>query len=118
MTEDIGVIEAENVSLKHVNDQLRFEVESQKSICRQLMVELETQKSISRHFEGIANIVMAEMEKAKWVLAKDKGERLSALLVQFNNEMKGFVSEKHQLMSRFLRIEHLAHSISAILKQL
>ena len=62
--------------------------------------------------------MMAEMKKAKWVEAKDKSARLSALFVQFNNEMKGFLADKQQLLTRFCRIEHISHSVNALLKQL
>ena len=104
MSEDYVSFETENISLKQTVDHFRF--------------ELATQKSIMKHFEGIAHIMMAEMKKARWVEAKDKSSRLSALFVQFNNEMKGFLSDKQQLLSRFCRIEHIAHSVNALLKQL
>ena len=81
-----------------------------------LEYELTTQKNVTKHFEGIAHILMAELKKVQWVEGKSKSKRLEVLFSQFNDEMKGFLDDKQQLLARFGRIENLYHSICAILK--
>ena len=85
---------------------------------QKLEYELATQKNVTKHFEGMAHIMMAELKKVQWVEAMSKCERLSSLFDEFKNEMRGFQDEKHQLLLRFSRIENIYHSIVAILKSL
>ena len=82
----------------------------------QLEIELAEQKRMTHHFEGLSHIMMAEMKKVHSVESLSKNERLNSLFLQFNNEMRGFLVDKQQMLQRFGRIENVYHSIVAILK--
>ena len=98
------------------NSEALAENEALKEKIKKLEFDLATQKNLTRHYEGIAHIMTAELKKVRWVEAMSKSERLRALLSQFNNEMRGFLADKEQLLIRFGLLENLYHSIVAILK--
>ncbi len=81
----------------------------------QLELELFNQKRMTTHFEGLAFIMMAEMKKVQSVELLSKNVRLSVLLGEFFDEMKGFLEDKNQIMQRFSKIENVYHCIVSVL---
>ena len=80
---------------------------------QKLEFELETEKIRCRHFEGLSQIAMMELQKGNWV---DKNRRLSNLLVQFQAGMKQFEVVKSEMDNSVSMLKNLACSINAILK--
>ena len=99
-----------------VLSEVEMENRQLKEKVQKLSYELETQKGLTTHYEGIANIMSAEMKKTRWIEGLSRSERVHALLSEFNSEMRGFLSDKQQILQRFGRIENIYHSIVAILK--
>ena len=101
-----------------VSSEVNQENKVLKENVQKLKFELATQKSMTKHFEGIAHIMMAEMQKSKWIESVSKSERVRVLFDELNNEMRGFLTDKQQMLKRFGRIENIYHTIVAILNKL
>ena len=83
---------------------------------KQLEFDLESEKIRSRHFEGLSQIVLLELQKGNWVNSIDRRNRVANLVAEFNSQIKksGFV--KSELVNCINKLENLVCSMNALLQ--
>ena len=96
------LLESENLFMKLKLQKLEFELESEKIKCR--------------HFEGLSQIAMMELQSGNWVNSMDKSRKLGNLLVQFQAGMKQFELAKAEMVNCVSKLENLICSINTILQ--
>ena len=96
------LLESENLFMKLKLQKLEFELESEKIKCR--------------HFEGLSQIAMMELQSGNWVNSIDKSRKLGNLLVQFQAGMKQFELAMAEMVNCVSKLENLICSINTILQ--
>ena len=94
------LLESENLLMKMKIEKLEF--------------ELETEKIRSRHFEGISQIAMMELQKENRFSVKSN--RLFQLIHNFEIEMRLLEDAKVELVNRFNKLRDIASSMNSILQ--
>ena len=83
---------------------------------QQLEFDLESEKIRSRHFEGLSQIALFELQKGNWVNAIDRRNRVANLVSDFTSQMKKFGFVKTELVNCINTLENLVCSMNAILQ--
>ena len=83
---------------------------------KQLEFDLESEKIRSRHFEGLSQIVLLELQKGNWVNSIDRRNRVTTLVAEFQREIEHFEGIKTEMVNCVRKLENLISSINTILQ--
>jgi hypothetical protein len=103
-----GLSRKESLLLESENILMKVKIQN-------LEYELETERIRSRHFEGLSQIALAELKKARWINDVSKSTRVHKLVTDFQNEMKEFEELKHRLNVQAIKLYNIVNLLSEIL---